>query len=79
VAALISPSNQPTTPAPASSSPNPVAAADTNENKKCSRYSGCAHLANDCCPTKAGVMLVSSCRMTNLKIQIVEIVEILQI
>jgi hypothetical protein len=38
---------------------------------QCSQYSGCAHLANDCCPTRDGVMLVSSCRMTNLKIQIV--------
>jgi hypothetical protein len=28
---------------------------------QCSQYSGCAHLANDCCPTTSdGVMLVSS-------------------
>lgn len=26
---------------------------------QCSRYTGCAHLAADCCPTRDGVMLVS--------------------
>jgi hypothetical protein len=63
VTAPISPSNQPRPPPPAPSPTDPVAAVDTKEDKKCSRYSGCAHLADDCCPTKSGVMLVSSCRM----------------